>query len=203
MVLDAEVDMAVLPPQVPVVVFPSALDWDLVRSTHLLLQQVGILPSTTTAVPSAVLYDATYTHVVAHPLIPHNDIVLLLSILPVNLLPASLPFTLPAMSPSTPSHLRQRVLDTLARLSLEPSLTLPILSQFRPLAAHLFGRWLEMLHIDSATGEFPEQNGPSDAALAGIDKVMRAMTRILSVFENVYPYASCLSGYYGLETFTD
>lgn len=167
----------------------SALEFDLRLATFTFLQQIGILPSSEVNLTrSSYINVDTYTTIQSYALINSEDALTLLSILPFNLWP-ELPF-----QPSPPSSstviTRGRVLDTLARLSLEPSLTLPILRRFRPLAPHFFGRWLEMLNVNLTTGEFtpsPRQGYTVEQEIKLIEKVMRAMIRVLSVFENVFP----------------
>jgi hypothetical protein len=162
----------------------SPLDFNIPVATFLFLQQIGIIDSTISTIrPSLLSLESTVTSV---PLINQQDVVSLLSILPSNLLP-ELPFRLPA-SPKPNATTRRSVLDTLARLSLEPSLTLPIMRHFRPLACHFWGRWLEMLRIDLTTGEFPPRDQQSVEEGIAVQKVMRAMIKLQSVFENVYPF---------------
>ena len=172
----------------------TPLAFDLARASFLFLQQIGIISSTPAvqhAHRSGLLREDHQSTVVRRPLINIADATLLLSIIPNSLL--DLPFAAPK-PPSPSAATRTRVLDTLARLALEPSLILPVMRRFRPLSMHFWGKWLEMLGIDVTTGQFRPRN--EDAMITdeqleqerlGVHKVYRAMISVMSVFENCFP----------------
>ena len=187
--LELEGSTAVLP-----LPLSTPLDFDLPRATFLFLQQIGISSSTTTvqqAHRSSLLREDYQSTLVRRPLVNINDATLLLSIIPNSLL--DLHFAAPK-PPSPTAATRTRLLDTLARLALEPSLTLPVMRRYRPFAMHFWGKWLEMLGADVTTGQFrqrSEEEMVTDEQLEqerlGVHKVYRAMISVMSVFENCFP----------------
>ena len=187
--LELEGSAAVLP-----LPLSTPLDFDLARATFLFLQQIGIVSSTTAvqqAHRSSLLREDHQSTLVRRPLVNINDATLLLSIIPNSLL--DLPFAAPK-PPLPTAATRSRLLDTLARLALEPSLTLPVMRRYRPLAMHFWGKWLEMLGVDVTTGQFRQRNQEemvTDEQLEqerlGVQKVYRAMISVMSVFENCFP----------------
>ncbi|GAA5967871.1 hypothetical protein JCM11641_005792 [Rhodosporidiobolus odoratus] len=168
--------------------FASPLDSNLATRTARLLQQLAVLPATPQTQTSLICKVAYLTrHWI--PLIPLPDLVLLLSVLPSNQLPDNLPFAVPTSQLTLAT--RKQLLDTLARLALEPSLTIPVLSTFRPVAAALVGRWVELLGLsDEGTWRAGEPGveqalGEKDA----VEKVWTALVRSLPLLGNIaMPY---------------
>lgn len=161
-------------------------DFDLSDGVLLLLKRIGLVPCSVDEVhvptSTSVLSNKTHTQTGWLPLLPTADAAFLLSTLPPCLRPKT-PFTI-ATAPAT-SATRRHLIDTLARLALEPSLTMEIMMRFRPLSPVLWGKWLEMLGLDGegAWREGEEREGER----AAVDKVLSAMVRVLAVFENVFP----------------
>ncbi|KAI5480555.1 hypothetical protein MNV49_000251, partial [Pseudohyphozyma bogoriensis] len=187
-------DSPIEAPQPPT---PSPFSFKLDEAVFVLVQRLGLVPSTSPAVATA--YDSPaidYTTNASEqwrPLIPIHDALVLLAAVPAALRPPQLR-PAPALAPSPKT--RQDLLDALARLALEPSLTMEIMRRFRPLAVHLWGRWLEMLGLD-ASGEWsrPEGmhvDGERQGEREAVEKVYRAMVAVLSVFENVFPFLATL-----------
>ena len=159
-------------------------DFNLAHGVLLLLKRTGLVPWSIdeSAIPAStsVLNANTHSQTGWLPLLPTADAAFLLSTIPPSLRPATLPFVVPT-TPAT----RRQLIDTLARLALEPSLTMEVMMRFRPLSPVLWGRWLEMLGLDGE-GEWREgeERGGERAA---VEKVLGAMARVLGVFENVFP----------------
>lgn len=172
----------------PAAAAAATLDFALPSATFLFLQRIGIIPSTNSELNNA--YASTYFSKEAHstvgpkPLVPAADAILLLSTLPPSLLPSDLPYPV-TPAPPTPAT-RRALLDALARLALEPSLTVEVMRRYRPLSVHLWGRWLEMLGLDAA-GEWCKDGEEKEGERVAVEKVFRAMVRVLGVYENVFP----------------
>jgi len=174
--------------QQPQITKPDTLtDFSLGDGVLLLLKRTGIvgwsvevanLGTTTSA-----LNPSTHSQTGWLPLIPTADAAFLLSTVPPSLRPDSLPFAVPT-APAT-SATRRQLIDTLARLALEPSLTMEVTMRFRPLSPVLWGKWLEMLGLD-AEGAWRDGD-ERDGERAAVEKVFTAMVRVLGVFENVFP----------------
>lgn len=171
----------------------SALDFSLSTGVVVLLKRTGLLSSAPTSTASASTSTSTSTSVLSHansqtgwlPLLPLADAHLLLSCVPSSLLTANLPITSIAPAPAT-SATRVRLLDTLARLALEPSLTMEVMFAFRAVASVLWGRWLEMLGFDAGEGAWRE-GGEREGERGAVEKVLAAFVRLLPVFENAFP----------------
>lgn len=164
---------------------PKPLSFNLSAATLLFLQRLGALPSAHVEQDTTVQNKSSYSTTQWTPLIPLADLQLLLSTLPTSLLPADLPFAI-APAPQSAST-RQAVLDTLARLALEPSLTMEIMRRYRPLSVHLWGRWLEMLGF-SAEGEWRSDGQEVEGERVAVEKVYRAMVACVAVYDNIFPY---------------
>lgn len=173
------------------ILLPSPLEFNLPQAVFLFISELGLLSSINSINTSLKLIKDDYQSIsVKRSLINTKDITILLSIIPSTLL-----INLPIIkSASATASTRKKVLDTLARLSLEPSLTLPIMRRFRPLSVHFWGKWLEMLGIDTTTGEFSYRNhneNIDDAVVEQerrqVETVYRAMVSVLSIFENCFP----------------
>ncbi|GAA6044164.1 hypothetical protein JCM8097_003730 [Rhodosporidiobolus ruineniae] len=176
------------PPPLPT---PSSpLECDLSQRVAKLLEHLAVLTTdTTTSTPPSLIRPEAHSSQQWLPLIALPDLVVLLSALPQAQLPQNLPF---AVTPAaaTPAA-RSQLLDTLARLALEPALTVEVISTFRPLAVALVGRWVELLGL-SDEGQWREgepgveqAQGEKDA----VDKVWRAIVRVLPLLgDEVMPY---------------
>ncbi|GAA5961125.1 hypothetical protein JCM3765_001235 [Sporobolomyces pararoseus] len=167
---------------------PLALDLDLSYSTGLLLQHIGLL-QTTQATEQGLLRSDFNSNKLHLPLIPQDDLSLLLSALPPSSIPSDLPFHVATATPS--SHLRTNFLETLSRLSLSPALTLEILSVYRPIASAIVGKWFEMLGLDDQgnwrAGEagIEQAQGEKEA----VEKVWSALVTALPLLQDeIIPY---------------
>lgn len=129
----------------PLVQTVQPLLLDLSHSTQLLLERIGLLP-TSQSLPKSLIRQDVNSQILHLPLIPQSDLQLLLSILPSQSIPTNLPFTIQSTR-LTPT-VRRSILSTLCRLSLSPSLTIEILSLYRPLATSIVGNWFELLGLD-------------------------------------------------------
>lgn len=170
------------------VVERTALNFPLSTATYLFLQRLGVLPTTSTTLHTAYhskhLKHEAYTTITSIPLIATADIILLLSVLPTTLLPSDLPYAIPATQSTATT--RTNLLNTLARLALEPSLTMEIMRRYKPLNAHLWGRMLEMLGLNDE-GEWREGETAAAGEREAVERVYRAMVRVLGAFTNVFP----------------
>ncbi|KAK4705526.1 midasin, partial [Phenoliferia sp. Uapishka_3] len=170
---------------------PDALNFDIAKATFCLLAHAGIF-NTSPSIESPA-NQRSYSSLQWRPLIPTADAITLLAAVPTTLLPLNhLPFAVPPPRPS--SQTRRHLLDTIARLALEPPLTLEVMRRFRPLNAHLWGRWLEMLGLDAA-GEWRaanEDGSEAEGERQAVGKVFKAMVEVLPVFENVFPFLTTL-----------
>jgi midasin len=158
----------------------KACDFNLALATFTLLEQAGCIPSITTSTnkqSSHSLQDKTaHSHELWLPLISTADFQVLLAAIPVQFRSGH---------SSAQNVTKSQLLDTVARLALEPSLTLHIMRQFKPVSPHLWGRWLEMLGFTN--GEWPEDSSiERTGELEAIEKVYLAMVRILPVFDNIF-----------------
>ncbi len=165
----------------------TVADLNLAHAVLLLLKRTGLVPwsleEDNIPTSTSVLNPNTHSQTGWLPLLPTADASFLLSTIPPSLRPGSVPFAVPTAPATSPT--RRQLIDTLARLALEPSLTMEIMMRFRPLSPVLWGRWLEMLGLDSegAWREGDEREGER----AAVEKVLGAMVRVLGVFENVFP----------------
>ncbi|GAA5999947.1 hypothetical protein JCM10207_005984 [Rhodosporidiobolus poonsookiae] len=154
----------------------SPLDCNLEHRTRTLLERIAVITNTqhTTALPaSAIRADA---HSTQHwlPLIPLADLALLLSVVPSPHRPVDLPFSI------TTQATRTQFLDTLARLALEPSLTVEILTLFRPVAVALISRWVELLGL-SDEGKWRDGEAGVEQAQGEKDAVCKVWTALIRV----------------------
>ncbi|BGP16616.1 hypothetical protein JCM10213_000468 [Rhodosporidiobolus nylandii] len=177
------------PPSLRAPTPPAPLDINLATRTARLLERLSVLRTTTTPDRTSVIRKEAHSTQHWTPLIPLPDLVLLLSVIPSAQLPQNLPFAV-STAPATPAT-RAQLLDTLARLALEPSLTVEVLSTFRPVAVTLLGRWIELLGLDDEgswrAGEpgIEQAQGEKDA----VEKVWRAVVRVLPIMgEEAMPY---------------
>lgn len=164
--------------------FSDALDFAVAKPTWLLLVHAGAINSSS-PLPTSQNSQPAYSTLEWRPLIPSPDLAILLAAVPPKLRPTDLPFAI--SEPQSSPQARQQLLDTVARLALEPPLTLEVMRRFRPINPHLWGRWLEMLGLDAA-GEWRAQDSIEvDGERNAVEKVFTAMVSILPVFENVFP----------------
>lgn len=163
----------------------NASDFNLSLATFTWLRRVGCISDADSHGSTLQLKDDTsslqdkeaYAHELWLPLISIADFQVMLAAVPAHLRPQSTV----AYNVST-----TRLLDTIARLALEPSLTLQIMKQFRPVSPHLWGRWLDMLGLGD--GEWRQDDSTERAGeRQAVEKVYLAMIRVLPVFDNVFP----------------
>ncbi|KAK4054525.1 AAA ATPase midasin [Microbotryomycetes sp. JL201] len=131
-------------------------------------------------------------HEVWVPLIAMDDVSALLSTLAPSSVPSSVHDQLRPLQPTRDS--RRHVLDTIARLALQPSLTLVVASLFKPVSAHLWGRWLDMLGLTSQ-GEWPASTDSlafNNSDKQAVETVYVAMVKTLPVYDSVFPYLTTL-----------
>ncbi|GAA6063185.1 hypothetical protein JCM10212_006851 [Sporobolomyces blumeae] len=169
-------DVDAIPPSSPPPALPAALDLDLAYSTQRFLERIHFIQVEREHTrPKSRLrrdVDSTRTHL---PLIPQDDLVLLLSVLPTASVPSNLPFD---VTPSTPSsRLRRTLVETLSRLALSPPFTIEILSLYRPIATALVGNWFELLGVN-AEGQWRDGQAGVEQAQGerdAVDKVWSAL----------------------------
>ncbi|BGP02385.1 AAA ATPase midasin [Rhodotorula toruloides] len=140
--------------------------------------------------------DAPATATEWTPLIPAEDLSLLLSV--------TATVSSPDDSLNVPSHVepaavtaetRTQLLDTLARLALNPALTVEVLTHFRPVAAAIIGRWFELLGFDD---EGKWRNGEVGVEMAqgemdAVDKVWKALVRAFPLMgQEAFPFLRLL-----------
>lgn len=184
-----EVDITTIDQPTPLIQ-TNALNFDLTTAIYLLFLRIGLFSTTNKELikesyKSKNINEDTNSKIERIPLIPIIDAKLLLSILPSTLLPKDLNLNIIKSNPNKVT--RQSILDTLAKLALEPALTLEISRRFRPLGPHFWGRWLEMLGLTDE-GEWKiSTNGEAQGERLAIEKVYIAMIKVLPVFENVFP----------------
>jgi len=184
--VDVQESTSLPPPPLPPLDQPLLLD--LSHSTQLLLERIGLLP-TSRSIPKSLIRQDVNSNSLHLPLIPQSDLQLLLSILNPSTLPTNLPFTVQLATPSP--QLRRAILTTLSRLSLSRALTIEILSTYRPLATAIVGNWFELLGLDDQgqwrTGEagVEQAQGEMDA----VEKVWMALATALPLLrEQGLPY---------------
>ncbi|KAK4056723.1 AAA ATPase midasin [Microbotryomycetes sp. JL221] len=178
--------------------------FDLSSATLALLKQLGLVPHQTGIVDhSETVQRLEYlSQDVWVPLVSNQDVQVLLSAVAPNSLPESLRDNNPLVTPSQPTRDDRRVLlDTVAKMALEPSLTIIILSLFDQVSSHLFGRWLDMLGYH-AQHDQDEWEAVSDSLksdgdarrgqLQAVERIYAAMIRALPVFDNVFPFLTAL-----------
>ncbi|GAA6048627.1 hypothetical protein JCM3770_002064 [Rhodotorula araucariae] len=166
----------------------SALECNLAVRAHALLQRIGAargVAVTTTRFQS----DRPAAHLVWTPLVPLADLSLLVALVPPEHRLAELHI---APAPAQPTgEFRARILDTLARLALEPALTVDVLAHFRPLAPALVGRWFDLLGL-AHDGSWREGQPGQEAApgeRTAVEKVWTAVVRALPLLgDEVMPY---------------
>ncbi|BGP32484.1 AAA ATPase midasin [Rhodotorula toruloides] len=136
--------------------------------------------------------DAPATATEWTPLIPDADLSLLLGVTAtVSSLSDSLSVPGHVEPAAATAETRTQLLDTLARLALNPALTVEILTHFRPVAAAVVGRWFELLGLDDEgkwrKGEYGVEmaHGEMDA----VDKVWKALVRAFPLMgQEAFPF---------------
>lgn len=167
-----------------------ALDLDLSHSTKIFLERIGFLHSSETATTS-LIRDTVDAYQVHLPLIPLKDLTLFLSCIDPTHLPSDLPF--PISQPTPSSQLRTNLIQTLSRSALSPSLTIEILSIYRPIATLIVGYWFEFLGLN-VQGEWrigepgiEQAQGEREA----VEKVWRAVTISFPLLKDeIIPYVT-------------
>lgn len=140
--------------------------------------------------------DAPATATEWTPLIPAADLSLLLGV--------TATVTSPDDSLNVPGHVepaaataetRTQLLDTLARLALNPALTVEILTHVRPVAAAIVGRWFELLGLDDEGKWRKGEDGVEMAQgeMDAVDKVWKALVRAFPLLgQEAFPCAASL-----------
>lgn len=152
---------------------------------YILLQHIGVFNSTptpSTSTSTAVSPDYSVNSTAEWlSLLPTADLAILLSTIPSALLPAT-------FTPSSAKPSRSALLETLARLALEPCLTMEIMHRFRPIVVVIWGKWLGMLGF-SEEGEWRDGGDGMEVEreMEAVEKVFRAMVKVLGVWRNVLP----------------
>lgn len=113
-------------------------------------------------------------------LMEEADLDILASVLPASLA-SKLGRSPTSNSHDDPSTIKASLLNTLARLSLSPFLTVPIARSFRPIFVDLASRWLLLLGFNGHTFETSHAN-PNTLVL-----VLAALARTLPEFPQLYP----------------
>ncbi|GAA5843645.1 hypothetical protein JCM9279_000821 [Rhodotorula babjevae] len=177
----------------------SPLETNLAHRTHALLHRLGCATTAPTAVPASLIKpDAPATHLAWTPLVPLADLSSLAHLLTLDARAASPHLEHLASQLSAPTNsteARTRTLDTLARLALEPALTVEVLAHYRPLAVVLVGRWFDLLGLTDTgswrTGEPGLEAAPGERD--AVDKVWSALVRALPLLgDDAMPYLRLL-----------
>lgn len=120
-------------------------------------------------------------------LIPRQDLELLASILPEREhLAIPIPAQYSSSSQDTPRQYKARILDTVARLALQPALTLPIAQIFSRIIVDISARWLVLLGYDG-TQYSAGSRADDDVAKNQLLAVLAAFARLLKRFPHIYP----------------
>lgn len=163
----------------------TLLECNLAHLTQALLHRLGLTSNTSTpSNPSAIKPDAPATQLAWTPLVPLADLSSLLSLVPADQRPEQLQQGIAPAQPT--SEARIGTLDTLARLALEPALTVDVLGVFRPLAVSLVGRWFDLLGLTD-DGRWRDGQPGQEAAPGerdAVDKVWTALVRALPLLGN-------------------
>ncbi|BGP48616.1 AAA ATPase midasin [Rhodotorula kratochvilovae] len=165
----------------------TALECNLASRALALLHRLGVTQGLTPSTTSTIKPDAPAATLAWTPLVPLADLSLLLALVPAEHRPAQL-----QVAPLEPtSESRTRTLDTLARLALEPALTVDVLAHFRPLAVALVGRWFDLLGL-ADDGRWRDGQPGQEAARGerdAVEKVWTAVVRALPLLgDEVMPY---------------
>ncbi|GAA6026009.1 hypothetical protein JCM8202_000005 [Rhodotorula sphaerocarpa] len=127
------------------------------------------------------------------PLVPIADLSSLIAAIDPALRPADMPFHVEA-DPDAPET-RARLLDSVARLALDPALTAEVILAFHPIALALIGRWCVALGL-SDEGRWRDGEAGVEMAAGERDavvKVYRAIVRSLPIIgEQVMPHLRLL-----------
>ena len=114
--------------------------------------------------------------------ISSTDLALLCSVLPTLIKPqflAGLPRPLDSID--SPTQIKSRLLDTIARLALEPAFTFVIAKAFGRILLDLAGRWLLLLGFGRKTFTVPLVEKQTVFA------VLTAIARLLNLYPPLYP----------------
>ncbi|GAA6035232.1 hypothetical protein NBRC10512_006266 [Rhodotorula toruloides] len=152
--------------------------------------------SQNTVFESVLRPDAPATATEWTPLIPAADLSLLLGVTATVTSPddsLSVPgYVAPA---AATAETRTQLLDILARLALNPALTVEVLTHFRPVAAAIVGRWFELLGLDD---EGKWRSGEAGVEMAqgemdAVDKVWKALVRAFPLLgQEAFPFLRLL-----------
>ncbi|POY75159.1 hypothetical protein BMF94_1791 [Rhodotorula taiwanensis] len=173
---------------------PLIAEWDLQAGARTLLERLRVLePTQNVQYSHLIKADAPPVQLAWRPLVPLADLSSLVAVIAPEQRPAELPFHVEA-NPEAPET-RARLLEAVARLALDPALTIEVLVAFRPVATALVGRWIEALGL-SDEGKW--RDGESGVEMAAgervtVTKVYRAVVRALPLLgEQVMPYLRLL-----------
>ncbi|BGP25033.1 midasin [Rhodotorula toruloides] len=192
--------MGVDAPDTPARSPPPASLISLAQLTRSLAIALGLVrpaeESQNTVCADALRYDAPVTATDWKPLISTADLSLLLSVTATVAMPddsLSVPGDVDPASATAVT--RTHLLDALARLALNPSLTIEVLTHFRPIAAAIVGKWFELLGLDDE-GEW--RNGEAGVEMAqgeldAVDKVWKALVRAFPLMgQEAFPFLRLL-----------
>ncbi|KPV75029.1 uncharacterized protein RHOBADRAFT_53933 [Rhodotorula graminis WP1] len=177
----------------------SALECNLAHRTRAFLHRLGVATTAPAPAPATLIkHDAPATHLAWTPLVPLSDLSSLAALITHDARAAAPLLEHLAIAHPTPGHeseARTRTLDTLARLALEPALTVEVLAHYRPLAVVLVGRWFDLLGLTD-TGSWRDGEPGHEAAPGerdAVDKVWSALVRALPLLgDDAMPYLRLL-----------
>lgn len=168
---------------------PFIAEWDLQAGARTLLERLRVLePTQNVQYSHLIKADAPPVQLAWRPLVPLADLSSLVAVIAPEQRPAELPFHVEA-NPEAPET-RARLLEAVARLALDPALTIEVLVAFRPVATALVGRWIEALGLSDEgkwrDGEFGVEMAAGERV--AVTKVYRAVVRALPLLgEQVMP----------------
>lgn len=165
--------------------------FELGAATLALLQRVGAVDSATPGADIAPSFQNkdVFATTTWQPLVPIDDFVTLLGALSPSAVPPALQGQVAPLEPHS-AQSRSRIIDTVARLALEPSLTTTIASLFEPVSVQLWGRWLDLLGLlpdGEWSSESSRPSSPAPGEQQAVERVYTAMIRVLPVFHSVFP----------------
>ncbi|GAA5896896.1 hypothetical protein JCM8208_007119 [Rhodotorula glutinis] len=177
----------------------SALECNLAHRTYALLHRLGVATTAGSAAPASLLRpDAPATHLAWTPLVPLADLSSLIALISHDARSTAPRLEHLAVDHSTlanTSEARTRTLDTLARLALEPALTVEVLAHYRPLAVVLVAKWFDLLGLTD-TGSWRDGEPGQEAAPGerdAVDKVWSALVRAFPLLgDDAMPYLRLL-----------
>ena len=159
---------------------------DIAQGIEDFFREIGIVKDSNAGneEPSDLLGNADIKITWDETLLPQQDLELLASALPNRELLAIPTARYTSGSQDTPQQYKARILDTLARLALNPALTLPIARIFNRIIVDIAARWLLLLGFD---GQQYQSGNTGHEAKAQLLAVLAAFARLLKRFPHIYP----------------